>query len=98
MDRAGFLSTNPTGSALIPCKLQEYLQTFFRQGVETQRLLDAQAAGDLVIISSADAVEIEHEPLYIDRRGEEDITAAGLVIMALICFLLFFVTLITGGL
>ena len=45
-----------------------------------------------------DAIEIEHEPLYIDRRGEEDITAAGLVIMALICFLLFFVTLITGGL
>ena len=97
MDRAGFLSTNPTGSALIPCKLQEYLQTFFRQGVETQRLLDAQAAGELVIIPSADAIKIESEPVYIDRRGEEDLTCAGLIVLSMLCLMLAFVYIITGA-
>lgn len=76
----------------------EFLSKFLSLGVAAERLREAQAAGDLVIIPSADAIKIESEPAYIDRRGEEDITAAGLVIMALICFLLFFVTLITGGL
>lgn len=67
-------------------------------GMGCTTLRETQAAGELVIIPSADAIKIEHEPLYVDRRGDEDLTCAGLIVMALICFLLFFVTLITGGL
>jgi len=40
---------------------------------------------------------IEHEPLYVDRRGDEDLTCAGAIVMAMLCLMLAFVYIITGA-
>lgn len=76
----------------------EFLSKFLSLGVAAERLREAQAAGDLVIIPSADAIKIESEPVYIDRRGEEDLTCAGLIVLSMLCLMLAFVYIITGGL
>jgi hypothetical protein len=49
-----------------------------------------------IVITSADAIKIVSNPLYIDRRGEEDLTCAGLIILAMLCLLMFFTSLIGG--
>lgn len=76
----------------------EFLSKFLSLGVAAERLREAQAAGDLVIIPSADAIKIEHEPVYVRRdRGEEDLTCAGLIVLSMLCLMLAFVYIIMGA-
>jgi hypothetical protein len=66
-------------------------------GMGCTTLRETQAAGDFVIIPSADAIKIEHEPLYVDHRGDEDLTCAALIVLSMLCLMLAFVYIIMGA-